>query len=226
MRIVVVNSMSVEDFSLSTLQMMKKPDLIVFGFGVTGDVNFELEIHEQSKVFAELVLLSGNLNCTVIAAMDTVIYGYRYKSAAVIDNGKIVDISDMVHGLDRDYRPGRGFRVYDTTAGKIGVIVHTDILFPESARILALCDSDILVTLTDKDCPYDHMMMARSASLANGVVNVCSSEGRSYICDNSGRVSKNSSHKVLTASVDIAKSTELLEVRRKDKYREIFTNFL
>lgn len=225
MRVVIVHSISIEEFFLSALQTLQKPDLLIFSFGVTGDVDFETELKSDNGIFSELVLLSDNLQCVVIAAMDTSVYGHKYKSVAVIDKGKLIDISDMVHKIDPRYRGGRGFRVYDTSVGKLGIIVHTDILFPETARILALCDSEILVSLIDKDCPYDSMLMARAASLANGLINICASDNKAYICNHLGAVIENSAESVLETDIVAQKNSKLLEVRRKDKYREIFTNF-
>lgn len=226
MKIGVVNSVTLSQFMMGELQTISEIDILILAFGVTGDVNFENEIKGISTVYAELVLLSVNLHCVIVAAMDTDVYGLKHKSVLVIDNGNIIDITDMVHTLDTNYDQGAGFRVYDTSRGKIGIIVHYDALFPESARVLTVCDSDILITMIDADFPRDDIVMSRSAALANGIINICSQPDASYICDQKGTIISHSRKKLTQLEIEFKKNPYFLSKRRKDKYRTVFSNYL
>ena len=69
----------------------------------------------------------------------------------VADKGKILGVTDMVHVIDdSEFVSGGNFRVYDTSVGKIGIILAEDLFFPESARVLATCDADIIVCIFKK----------------------------------------------------------------------------
>lgn len=226
MKIAIINSTTVKDFALSQLQQVGDIDIIIFAFGVTGDVDLAQELSGESKTYAELVLLSITKNCIVIAGMDTNFFGIKHKSTIIIEDGHILDINDMVHNFDHKYEKGKGFKIYDTKKGKLGLIIHNDILFPETSRLLAVCDCDILITLIDRDLPKDSMVMARSASISNGVFNVCSEPDSSYLCDQNGMVKYYSKKNFFEISFDIKKDKSMLKARQKNKYKEIFSNFL
>lgn len=226
MNIAIINSITVKDFALSQLQQVSEVDIIIFAFGVTGDVDLARELNGESKTYAELVLLSITKNCIVLAAMDTNFYGIKRKSTVVIQNGHILDINDMVHSFDQTYDKGKGFKIYDTDKGKLGIIIHNDILFPETSRLLAVCDCDLLITLIDRGLPKDCMVMARSASLSNGICNVCSEPHSSYLCDQNGAVQYYSKKNFMQIDFECQKDGAMLKSRQKDKYKEIFSNFI
>ena len=76
-----------------------------------------------------------------------------YNSAALIDSGKLLGIYRKTHIPDDHYyqekfyfTPGNtGFRVFDTSAGKVGVGICWDQWFPECARAMAIMGADILL---------------------------------------------------------------------------------
>jgi len=225
MKIGIVNSTDFKGFALSHLQTITDIDIMIFAFGITAQTDLAKEITGDTQVYSELVLLSLTMDCVVIAAMDTLVYGLRHKSAVIIEGGHILDINDMVHSYE-EYDKGKGFRVYDTSKGKIGIIIHNDILFPESSRMLTVGGSDMLVTLIDNDLARDSMVMARSASISNGIYNICSEPNSSYYCDELGIVQKYTKKNFLELDIKPRKDILLIQSRRKEKYKEIFSNFL
>lgn len=75
-----------------------------------------------------------------------------YNTVAVLDCGKLLGVYRKTHIPDDHYyqekfyfTPGNtGFRVWDTTCGKIGVGICWDQWFPESARCMALMGAELL----------------------------------------------------------------------------------
>ena len=71
-------------------------------------------------------------------------------------------------GVDRfTDRGDRPFQVYSTPIGKIGLFICYDVMFPESARVMALMGADILVLLTNfpsgrGEIITDHLVSARA----------------------------------------------------------------
>ncbi len=76
-----------------------------------------------------------------------------YNTVAVLDCGKLLGIYRKTHIPDDHYyqekfyfTPGNtGFKVWDTTYGKIGVGICWDQWFPETARCLALAGAELLL---------------------------------------------------------------------------------
>ena len=76
-----------------------------------------------------------------------------YNSVAMLDSGKLLGVYRKTHIPDDHYyqekfyfTPGdTGFRVFDTSAGRVGVGICWDQWFPETARSMALLGADILL---------------------------------------------------------------------------------
>jgi predicted amidohydrolase len=83
--------------------------------------------------------------------------GKRYDACPVIESsGDILGVSKMVHILqaplfyEQDYYTpsDTGFQVYDTSAGRIGVVICFDRHYPESVRACALKGAKLIVIPT------------------------------------------------------------------------------
>ncbi|GJL98129.1 MAG: carbon-nitrogen hydrolase [Hyphobacterium sp.] len=82
--------------------------------------------------------------------------GTRFDASPVFDaDGALLGISKMVHIAqfenfwEKDYyASGSGFDVYDTAAGRLGIVICYDRHFPESYRACALQGAEIIATPT------------------------------------------------------------------------------
>jgi len=82
--------------------------------------------------------------------------GTRFDASPVFDaDGSLLGISKMVHIAqfenfwEKDYyASGSGFDVYDTAAGRLGIVICYDRHFPESYRACALQGAEIIATPT------------------------------------------------------------------------------
>jgi predicted amidohydrolase len=89
-----------------------------------------------------------------------------FNTAPLFDReGKLVGIYDknMVYEpeLDLGATPGRGFPVFQTDIGRIGIIICYDSWFPETTRLLALQGAELI--LFPNAGYYAELMHARSA---------------------------------------------------------------
>jgi len=179
-----------------------------------------------SNAFVSLCRLSEKLSCVIVAACDTEVCGLNHKSAVVIDNGKLIGVSDMAHVVDEtDYSPGGGFRVYDTNKGKIGIVVDEDIYFPEVPRILTLCDSEVILSLFGNIRSAMPQVMMRAAAFSNGITVCMAAKGYVQIADIKGEIVCALDASILEYNMEAVKDYHLIQARRRGCYREIYSSF-
>lgn len=124
----------------------------------------------------------------------------RYDASPVIDsNGEMLGISKMVHIVqmpcfyEQDYYAPSddGFKVYETSAGKVGVVICFDRHFPESIRTCVLKGAELIVipTAIVRNEPLDMFEWEmRVAAMQNGVfIAMCNRVGREEALDFCGR---------------------------------------
>ena len=129
----------------------READLVVCGFQSLGEVSYERELRGETALFADAAILSRVGQNVVVCGCYTDARGIRRKSAVVAERGKILGVSDMVNRIDGgEYRCGAGIRVYDTKAGKLGVIVAEDLYFPQVLQTVSLCGAELAVCLFEQ----------------------------------------------------------------------------
>ncbi|MBQ7236261.1 MAG: hypothetical protein IKB30_05540 [Clostridia bacterium] len=208
------------------LTSIGRHDLLVFGFNGMGLVSYKKELGGETEYFQDIAKLSKQLSSVVICGCDTDTYGVFRHSAVVADRGKILGVTDMAHAIDdSEFVAGGNFRVYDTSAGKIGIIVAEDLFFPESARVLTLCDADFIVCLFKKLDSAMPQIMLRAGAFANGVAMALCAKNYACIADIRGNVSVASSADIVKAKVKIEKDYHLISSRRRGLYRDFNSGY-
>ncbi len=201
-------------------------DLVLFGFNGLGLVSYKKELDGETEYFHDLARLSNQLNSVVICGTDTDTYGVFRHSAVVADKGKILGVSDMAHSIDdSEFVAGGNFRVYDTSAGKIGVIVGEDLFFPETARVLTLCDADIIVCLLKKLDNLMPQVMLRASAFSNGVPMALCAKNYSAVADIRGNIVVASTANITKVKVKIEKDFHLISSRRRGLYRDFNSGY-
>ena len=115
--------------------------------------------------------------------------GLLYNSAAVVDGTGVVGTYRKLHLWDREqlfFEPGsEPPRVFDTAAGRIGVLICYDLEFPELTRLLALAGAELVAVPTNwplVDRPRgEHppeVIIGMAAARVNGMFVAC--------CDRTG----------------------------------------
>ncbi len=201
-------------------------DVLIFGFNGLGLVSYKKELSGETEYFQDVAKLSKQLSSVVICGCDTDNYGVYRHSAVIADNGKLLGVSDMAHSLgDSEYAPGGNFRVYDTRVGKIGLIVSEDLFFPETARVLTLCDADILICVYKKLENTMPQIMLRACSFSNGVAMALCAHNYACISDIRGNVAISGSSDIINAKIKIEKDYHLISSRRRGLYRDFNSGY-
>lgn len=104
---------------------------------------------------------------------DLDVSGVLYNSAVLInDMGEISGVYRKVHPFDTErqyFRAGNKFPIFNTSVGKVGIMICWDTAFPEVARTYALKGADLIVVSTNWEKPYsdDWDLVTRARAFEN-----------------------------------------------------------
>lgn len=147
----------------ATLAVLPELCTISYDFRARADVEASAELLAGPTVAAwEAVARETGLH--IIAGWPERAGDRLYNSAAVIGPAGVLGVYRKAHLFDRErgiFAPGdSGFAVWDTAAGRVGVLICYDLRFAEAVRVLVLRGAQLLcvpTTWTDrgKPSPYD-----------------------------------------------------------------------
>ncbi|MBQ8427474.1 MAG: carbon-nitrogen hydrolase family protein [Clostridia bacterium] len=222
----MVTSGSINGAWQDKLDEISGSDVLVFGFNGLGLVSYKKELGGETEYFHDLAKLSKQLSSVIICGCDTDTYGVFRHSAVIADKGKILGVSDMAHCVDdSEFVAGGNFRVYDTSAGKIGIIIAEDLFFPEVPRVLTLCDADIIICVFKKQDSAMPQIMLRAGAFANGVAMAMCAENYALLSDIRGDVVVAGSERIVKAKLNIEKDYHLISSRRRGLYRDFNSGY-
>ncbi|MBQ9117839.1 MAG: hypothetical protein IJY11_01395 [Clostridia bacterium] len=180
MRICFVSSGGVEAF----LQRGKeeKCDVTLFCFEEK-EVEYEEELNGKTHLFEDVASLSKRTSGVVVCGAKTKAYGQMRNSAIVAQKGKILGVADMTRSIGDEVVCGAPLKVFDTVAGKIGVIVADDLYFPETAHSLTECGADTLVCPLAKEITPLERVLFRATAFFYGVPILFCGRGSAGIAD-------------------------------------------
>ena len=158
----VVKNTSLNGFLLSNLPALGEKDVLVLSFGAVKCVDMNAELKGESDIFSRLTTLSRDKNVTILLHSDFYAAGGVFNSAAVVDNG-ICGVSDEINPRSC-HDPGNALRCYNTSRGRLGVLLGEDINYPELWARLAVCAPSAIFCFTKT---YRAGLYSSLASLCN-----------------------------------------------------------
>lgn len=226
MKVCFVTSGTVNKFWQEKLVDADKPDLLVFGFNGLGLVSYKKELSGETEYFQDVAKLSKGLSCTVVSGCDTDTYGVFRHSAVIADKGKILGVSDMTREIgESEFSSGANLRVYETCAGKIGVILCEDLYFPEVVKSLSLCDADFIVCLFKSLGDYMPLTVLKASAFINGVTMAFCAKDYACISDAFGEIIVASAKDVVVSDVKIEKDYRLITTRSRGLGKEFKSGY-
>lgn len=190
-------------------------ELVVFGFNGIAEVSYEKELKGETAWFEDAALLSKTMDTTVVSGCITDTRGHKRKSAVVAEHGRLLGVSDMLNVIDGAVNSGAALRVYETKAGKMGLVVAEDLYFSETIRALALCGSEFIV------CPFGGVtdslqkVLLRANAFCYGIPIFFCGNGYCMIADPYGNIAFASPNSPITYEYCHVKEYHLLETRRR-----------
>lgn len=221
MKITFVKDSSVNEVWQNNLDKLLNKDLVVFGNNGLGLISYKKELNGETEYFQDIARFSKEVNSAVICGCDTDTYGVFRHSVVVAERGKLLGVIDQAHVIDEsEFVPGGNFRVFDFDKCKVGIIVGEDLFFPETARVLTLCDADLLICIFKNVTNSMPQIMLRSMCFSNGICGGLLAENCVFTSDIKGEITLFSRNGIVDKDIKIEKDYHLIKSRRRGLYRD------
>ncbi len=198
------------------LSQMQGADLVIFGFNGLGLVSYKKELSGETEYFQDLAKLSKQLSSVIVCGTDTDTYGVYRHSAVVADNGRILGVTDMMHAVEgSEYVASGAIKVYETSKGKIGVLINQDLFSPKIIEILSMCDADIIVCIFNKIEDQIPQIVLRSSAFIFGLPMCLVAKSYAIVSDEGGKVIISGASDIVKADVKIEKKYYIISNRKR-----------
>jgi len=191
-------------------------DLVLYPFSSLGEVSFERELKGETALFEDVALASKANKNTVICGCYTDARGIRRKSAVIADKGRILGVSDMVNHIDgSDYRPGAGIKIFDCSAGRVGIVVAEDVYFPQVLETLSLCGAELAVCLFETLNDALEPTLVRAGAFFFGLPVCLCAEGYALVANAAGKLLFSSPERLSRYELKKEQEYHVVETRRR-----------
>lgn len=216
---------------------------------------FSLAEEIEGDSVTRIIEKVGSADTVVLLPIFEISGSTYYNSCVVIDRGKVTGVYRKIHIPDIPlweekayFSAGdKGFPVFDTSHGRIGIQISWDNLYHEGTRILALKGADIVFAPTACAFKSQHIWQTviSGNAIGNGLyimrVNRVGSEdvqdfyGMSFCVNPEGELvggPTGGGDSILLADIDLEymrqmrREWPLMKERRPDLYKEILTEAL
>ena len=213
LKLYIEKSKSVLDVSE---EKFKEIGVLIFGFNGVKKINYRNELNGSESLLPQIASLSKKLSGVVIVGAVTDNYGIIRKSAVVADKGKLLGISDMNNKISStDYSGGGGHRVYQTSRGKIGVLIGDDLLDIEAVKAMAICDADFIVFIVSEVEKKEYNFLIRAYAYLFGLPLVVITQDSFFASDMSGEICGASKNSQIETLLPLKKSYKLVVSKKR-----------
>lgn len=197
-----------------------RADVVCCGFQSLGMVSYERELKGETSLFEDVALLSKEGQNVVVCGCYTDARGIRRKSVVVADRGRILGVSDMVNRIDGgEYRGGAGIKIFDTGAGKLGVIVAEDLYFPQVAQTLSVCGAEAGLCIFEETNGSLEQILMRAEAFFYGIPVCVCAFGFAEVADIAGKLCFSSPKSPCLYDLKREQEYHLVETRQRGFYR-------
>ena len=166
-----------------------RADVVCFPFSALGNVSYERELKGETSLFEDVALLSKEGKNVVVCGCYTDTRGIRRKSVVVAERGRILGVSDMVNRIDGgEYRSGAGIKIFDTSVGKLGIVVAEDLYFPRVFETLSVCGAEVVLCIFEELNESRESVLVRAHAFSYGVPVCLCAYGYSLASDIAGKL--------------------------------------
>lgn len=191
-------------------------DIVCYPLSALGEVSYECELKGETSLFETVAMRSKMLRCTVVGGCYTDARGIRRKSAVVAERGRLLGVSDLVNRIDGSaFGAGAGVKVYETAAGRLGVVVGEDLYFPKVMETLSLSGADAVLCLFEELSEGLELTLIRAHAFFYGLPVALCAFGYAAVADPEGRLFFASPAPVGRVTLPKEREYRLIETRRR-----------
>ena len=191
-------------------------DIVCYPLSALGEVSYERELKGETSLFEAVAMRSKALRCTVVGGCYTDARGIRRKSAVVAERGRLLGVSDLVNRIDGSaFGAGAGVKVYETAAGRLGVVVGEDLYFPKVMETLSLSGADAVLCLFEELSEGLELTLIRAHAFFYGLPVALCAFGYAAVADSEGRLFFASPAPVGRVTLPKEREYRLIETRRR-----------
>ena len=191
-------------------------DIVCYPLSALGEVSYERELKGETSLFEAVAMRSKMLRCTVVGGCYTDARGIRRKSAVVAERGRLLGVSDLVNRIDGSaFGAGAGVKVYETAAGRLGVVVGEDLYFPKVVETLSLSGADAVLCLFEELSEGLELTLIRAHAFFYGLPVALCAFGYAAVADPEGRLYFASPAPVGRVTLPKEREYRLIETRRR-----------
>lgn len=191
-------------------------DIVCYPLSALGEVSYERELKGETSLFEAVAMRSKALRCTVVGGCYTDARGIRRKSAVVAERGRLLGVSDLVNRIDGSaFGAGAGVKVYETAAGRLGVVVGEDLYFPKVVETLSLSGADAVLCLFEELSEGLELTLIRAHAFFYGLPVALCAFGYAAVADPEGRLFFASPAAVGRVTLPKEREYRLIETRRR-----------
>ena len=213
MRIGYITEGTLEEYAR---RQTAEADVICAPFAALGEVSYERELKGETAMFEDVALLSKEGKNVVVCGCYTDARGMKRKSVVVAERGRILGVSDMVNRIDGgEFRAGAGIKIFDTQAGKLGIVVAEDLYFPQVLQTLSVCGAEIALCIFEELNETLEQTLMRASAYYYGIpVSVCAC-GYAQAADIAGKVCFASPQSPCFYDFEREQEYHLVEIRQR-----------
>lgn len=191
-------------------------DIVCYPLSALGEVSYERELKGETSLFEAVAMRSKVLRCTVVGGCYTDARGIRRKSAVVAERGRLLGVSDLVNRIDGSaFGAGAGVKVYETAAGRLGVVVGEDLYFPKVVETLSISGADAVLCLFEELSEGLELTLIRAHAFFYGLPVALCAFGYAAVADPEGRLFFASPAPVGCVTLPKEREYRLIETRRR-----------
>lgn len=195
-------------------------DVVCFSFQALGKVSYERELKGETSLFEDVALLSKEQKNVVLCGCYTDARGIRRKSVVVAERGRILGVSDMINRMDGgEYRSGAGVKIFDTSAGKLGVVVGEDLYFPQVLQTLSVCGAEVAVVIFEELSESLEQTLMRAEAFLYGIPVCLCAFGYAEAADIGGKLLFSSPKSPCFLDLKREQEYHIVETRQRGFYR-------
>lgn len=166
--------------------MISPNDILLLTREVVGLVDMPAELSGKTNVFRGIVEYSADKGVIIIVAMRAKIGEKIFNSAAVIDNGRILGVSDEV-SPPKGYVGSATVRSYRTSRGKVCIFIDSDVCYPQLWQN-ALNGSRYIFSLNTSGADGEKISCAKALAHASGKYVLCKFADSGVCVDAYGKI--------------------------------------